>query len=276
MKFRIVSDSSSDVLEMKDCSFASVPLKIITNSKEYVDDSALDVDEMVCELEKYNGRSSSSCPNPQDWLKAFDDADNIFCVTITSGLSGSCNAANMAAREYMDANPDKKVYVVDTLSTGPENALIIQKLCEYIDGGFEFEDIVSKIKKYQKRTHLVFALESLHNLANNGRVGSVTAKLAGIIGIRIVGIASEEGTLEITNKSRGAKKMLADILENMKKFGYEGKKVRIHHCHNIEGANAIKSLILALYPKADIEIHKTRALCSFYAERGGLLVGYET
>lgn len=275
MKFRIVSDSSSDVTEIKDLSFGTVPLKIITDNKEYVDDSSLNVDEMIGDLEAYNGKSGSSCPNPQDWIDAFEDAENVFCVTITSGLSGSYNSASMAAEEYVTAHPDRRAYVIDTLSTGPENALIIEKLCEYVHSGIEFDEIVEKIKKYQKKTHLVFALESLHNLANNGRVSVVTAKLAGLIGIRIVGVASEQGTLEITNKSRGAKKMLSDIMENMKRFGYCGKKVRIHHCHNIEGANAIKELILKLYPKAVIEIHKTRALCSFYAERGGLLVGYE-
>lgn len=275
MNFKIVSDSSSDLLNVDGTAFSSVPLKIITDNKEYVDNAELDVDEMISDLEKYKGRSSSSCPNPQDWIEAFDDAENVFCVTITSGLSGSCNSANMAADEYMEKHPGRRVYVVDSLSTGPENALIIHKLCEYIEKGLGFDEIVEKIKKYQKHTHLIFALESLHNLANNGRVSAVTAKLAGIIGIRVVGVASEQGTLEITNKSRGAKRMLADILENMKRFGYEGKKVRIHHCHNLEGAKAIKELILSLYPKTKIEIQKTRALCSFYAERGGLLVGYE-
>ena len=275
MRFKIVSDSSSDMLEVENVSFASVPLKIITSEKEYVDDAQLDVDMMVEELEKHKGRSSSSCPNVQDWLSAFGDAENIFCVTITSGLSGSCNSANMAAKEYMDEHPERKVYVVDSLSTGPENALLIQKLCEYIEGGLEFDKIVETIQKYQKHTHLIFALESLHNLVNNGRVSALTAKIAGIIGMRIVGIASEQGTLEITNKSRGVKKTLSDIIENMKKFGYNGDKVRIHHCQNLEGAKAIKELILSIYPKAKIEIHKTRALCSYYAERGGLLVGYE-
>ena len=275
MKFKIISDSSSDMTEIEKIAFESVPLKIIAGEKQYVDNSLLDVDMMVEELESYKGRSSSSCPNVQDWLDAFGDAENIFCVTITSGLSGSCSSANMAAKEYMETYPERRVHVVDSLSTGPENALIIQKLCELIESGAEFDGIVERIKKYQKHTHLIFALESLNNLVNNGRVSALTARLAGIIGMRIVGVASEGGTLEIVNKSRGVKKMLADIVENMKKFGYNGSKVRIHHCQNSEGANAIKQLLLSIYPKAKIEIYKTRALCSFYAERGGLLIGYE-
>lgn len=275
MSFKIVSDSSSDILNISDVSYTSVPLKIITSEKEYADDVNLNVEDMLADLEKYKGKSSSSCPNVEDWLEAFGDEEKIFCVTITSGLSGSCNAANSAAKEYMSAHPDRKVCVIDSLSTGPENALIIDKLREMIMAGMDFEDIAEKIKKYQSRTHLIFALESLHNLANNGRVSNVVAKVAGILGIRVIGKASDEGTLEITNKSRGAKKAILDIVENMKKAGYKGERVKIHHCENLDVANSVKELILKLYPKAIIEIGKTRGLCSFYAERGGILVGYE-
>lgn len=276
MKFKIVSDSASDIMTIKEeIPFESVPLKIICGNQEYVDDSALDVDTMISDLEKYKGKTSSSCPNTSDWISAFGDSEYVFCITITSGLSGSYNSANAAASEYVEKHPDRRVCVIDSLSTGPENALIIEKICEYIKGGLDFDTIANNIKKYQKRTHLIFALESLHNLVNNGRVSAMSAKIAGIIGIRIVGVASSEGTLEITNKSRGAKKTLADIIDNMKKFSYQGGKVRIHHCQNPEGAEEIRRAILSIYPDAKVEIGTTAALCSYYAESGGVLVGYE-
>ena len=93
---KIVSDSSSDVLTMNGIAFESVPLKIITAQKEYVDDAGLDVRAMVEELQRYKGRSSTSCPNAADWLMAFGEAKWVFCVTITGTLSGSYNAACMA------------------------------------------------------------------------------------------------------------------------------------------------------------------------------------
>jgi DegV family protein with EDD domain len=275
MVFKIVTDSSADIMELENVDFAQVPLKIITADKEYVDNSDLDVAEMLTDLGSYKGRSSSSCPNVTDWLESFGDADCIFCVTITSGLSGSYNSAQMAAKEHMYNFPDKKVYVVDSLSTGPESALIIEKLRELILEGMPFDKIVDSIKSYQKRTHLIFALESLHNLANNGRVSPLVAKLAGVLDIRVIGKASEEGTLEMTNKVRGAYKTLMSILENMKKCGYEGGRLRIHHCENVDGAKVLRGEVRKLFPAADIKIRATRALCSFYAERGGLLVGFE-
>jgi len=275
MNYKIVTDSSSDVLSIADVELASVPLKIITTEKEYVDDKELKVSDMLADLEKYKGRSSSSCPNAVDWLEAFGEADGIFCVTITSGLSGSYNSARSAAAEYMYNYKNSKVHVIDTLSVGPESALIIEKLRELILDGNSFYDIVKKIEEYRKHTHLMFALESLHNLANNGRVKPIVAKISGALNIRVVGKASDEGTLEVTKKASGAYRALLAMLDMLDKHGYIGGKLRIHHCENLGGAKVLANEIKKLFPNADIKIRATRALCSFYAERGGLLVGYE-
>lgn len=275
MSYTIVSDSSSDLLILPGMDYANVPLKIITDKKEYVDDASLDVDGMIADLRSYKGISKSSCPNIDDWTAAFGDHDHILCVTITSGLSGSNNTANLALQEHLNTHPDKQGMVIDSLSTGPENALIIEKLQEMIEAKFSFEEIKQKIKEYQAKTHLIFSLDSLRNLANNGRVSTAVAKVAGILGIRVIGKASEEGTLEITNKARGRSKALADILSNMLKTGYAGGKVRIHHCQNLEAAESLVEMIKQKFHDAVIKVQETRGLCSFYAESGGLLIGYE-
>ena len=67
-QIKIVSDSSSDILECPGIDFASASLKIITAEKEFIDDSSLDTSEMVSFLEQYKGRSQTSCPNAEDWL----------------------------------------------------------------------------------------------------------------------------------------------------------------------------------------------------------------
>lgn len=275
MVYKIVSDSSSDLLQISGVPYATVPLKISTNEREFVDDSSLEVSEMLEYLEAYRGKSGSACPSVGEWLDAFGNADAVFCVTITSGLSGSYNAAMIAANEYMQAHENRRVFVLDSLSTGAESALLIEKLSELILQEVSFDDIVSQIKQYAAHTHLLFSLESLHNLANNGRVNPLVAKFAGLIGIRVVGCASEQGTLEILEKVRGAQKALLTIVKQMKKNGYAGGKVRIHHCENPELSQTLADNIRALYPNASVVISQTRALCSFYAERGGLLVGYE-
>jgi DegV family protein with EDD domain len=275
MNFKIVADSSCDLRNLADIPFESAPLKITTEEKDYVDNSELDVKEMLADLSTYKGRSRSSCPSSGEYLDAFGSVDNLFCITITSGLSGSLNAANVAAGQFREMYPDKNIHVIDSLSTGPENALLIFKLRELILEGKDFETVKAEITEYHKHTRLIFALENMHNLANNGRVSPIVAKMAGMLGIRAIGRASEQGTLEMICKSRGPINAAIDILNNMIGDGFKGGKVRIHHADNLTAAELLKTKILDKFPTSEIEIDVAGGLCSFYAEKGGLLVGFE-
>ncbi len=272
---KIVADSASDILSISDVPYEFAPLKIITSKKEYVDDSRLDVFEMVNELHTYKGKSSTSCPNTAEWLSCFGDAQIVFCVTITGTLSGSYNAAVMAKQCYEEKYPDRKVLVINSLSAGPEIALIIEKLKELILDGKDFVQIKDEITEYTQKTGLLFMLESMKNLANNGRVSPLVAKMAGILGIRIVGRASDKGDLEPLNKCRGEEKAIATIFEHLKSSGLKNGKVKIVHCFNERASIELKKKIEAELKNVKTEIYECRGLCGFYMEKGGMLVGYE-
>lgn len=274
-KLKIVSDSSSDLLKLDNADFDFSPMKILTDEREFVDDRNLDVNEMATYLENYKGKSRTSCPNPSDWLEAFGDADDIICVTITSALSGSYNSACVAKQIYEAENEGKRVFVLDTLSAGPEITLIVKKLEEYLKNGMDYDTVCGRIKAYTKQTGLVFMLKSLNNFANNGRVSPLVARIAGFAGICIVGKASDEGTLEPTHKCRGEARSIETIIKDLSAMGLKNGKVSIAHCQNEEGALKLKNLIAEKFKNAQVEIHKLRGLCSFYAEKGGFLIGFE-
>lgn len=272
---KIVADSSANLMQMPSVTFDDAPLKIITAEKEFVDDRTLDLEAMIDYFGGYKGKSQTSCPNPDDWMRAFGDADEIYCVTITSGLSGSYNAACIARDMYQEANPGRRVYVIDSLSAGPELTLIAEKLEQLILEEKTFEEICSIMPGYINNTGLLFSLESLNNFAANGRVSPAVAKIAGVLGIRIVGKASDAGTLEPTDKCRGEAKAIKTIFKHLKENGLLNGKVQIAHCRNKNAANTLKAMIEAELPNVQVRIGKNLGLCSYYAERGGLLVGYE-
>ena len=87
-QFRIVADSSCDLLTLDGADFVSVPLSIRTDAEEFYDDANLDVDAMVSMLRDTKGRSYSACPNIADWESAFGESGNVIAFTITSALSG--------------------------------------------------------------------------------------------------------------------------------------------------------------------------------------------
>ena len=165
MKITIVADSSSNIYKLENANYKFVSLKIISDTKEYVDDPDLDVLDMIDTMYSCRERFSTSCPNAFDWSEAFKGAENIFALTITKHLSGSYAAAQNAAADYLEQNPNGNIYVIDSLSTGPEMQLIIEKLCEFAESGLDFKEIIAKIDEYNNNTHLYFILENLNYLA---------------------------------------------------------------------------------------------------------------
>ena len=118
-------------------------------------------------------------------------------------------------------------------------------------------------------------LESMQNLANNGRVSPLVARLAGILNIRVVGKASNRGDLEPLDKCRGEKRSLEAMIGHMIAMGFSGGKVKIAHCFNENAAQRLTLMIKEKFENACIEAYNCRGLCSFYAEKGGLLVSFE-
>ena len=271
-KIKIVADSSANLLTLEKVPFASAPLTIRAGDMEFVDSAELDLENMLDYFSRYKGKSQTSCPNPGDWLEAFGDGEDIFAVTITSGLSGSYNTACAAKEIYEAEHPGRRVFVIDSLSAGPELTLIAE---EMITEGLEYEKICCRIKEYQQNTGLIFMLESLNNFAANGRVSPAVAKIAGVLGIRIVGKASDVGTLEPTDKCRGEAKSLSTLLEKLQDYGMAKGKVRIAHCQNEAAANRFADMIHAALPEVQVTVGINRGLCSYYAEKGGLLIGFE-
>ena len=274
MSFRIVSDSSSNVLSMGEANYTTVPLKVVAQ-KEYVDNAQLDLAGMMEALRNHKGTSGSSCPNVGEWLDAFGGAQEVFCITISRNLSGSYNAAMQAAESYMEENPGRKVFVFDSLSAGPELAMLAEKILQCEALGCDFETTRQKVLEYHNYVHTAFCLESMLNLARNGRVSMAVAKIAGMLGIRVVGTA-QNGQVTPVHKPRGAKKATQTIVEMMKERGFrDGNILRVAHCFGEEPALALRDAVLAEFPNTRFRLEHTTALCSFYAEAGGLMIGFE-
>ncbi len=274
MNYRIVSDSSSNVFAMSGAPYATVPMKIIAQ-REYVDAPGLDLPGMLADLRQHKGKSGSSCPNVQEWLDAFGDAENVFGITITKYLSGSYNAARQAGDIYMEEHPGRRVYIFDSLAAGPELMMIAEKIQTLAESGAAFDQVVEQVLAYHNHTHTFFCLRSMLNLARNGRVNPAVAKIADVLNIRVAGEA-KGGQIALAHKPRGDKKMIQTVVEMMQERGlYDGALVRIAHCFNESAAQGLEKAVQAIYPKCRFILEPTTALCSFYAEEGGLIIGFE-
>ena len=279
MTWKIVADSGCDYRQLVtpavDTTFVSVPLKIQVADQLFIDDHHLNIDQMMETMYATSEASKSACPSPDDYLRSFEGGDNIIVVTITGTLSGSHNSAQLAKNIYLEEHPETNIHVIDSLSAGGEVDLFVDKLNELIGQGLSFEEVVQTITAYQEKTKLLFVLTKVDNLVKNGRLSKLLGTVVGLLNIRMVGEASETGTLELLQKARGPKKSLQAAYEELVKAGYSGGRIVMAHRSNEKFCQQLSDLILERFPQADIKILPTSGLCSFYAEDGGLLMGYE-
>lgn len=268
--YKIIADSSCELRSIK-----TIPITIYNANVTYIDDENMDITGMLDTFAEYKGRTYTACPGCDAWLNAFDGSDEIYVITITSGLSGTYNSAEAAKEMYLAEHPEAKIQVFDSLSTGPGIVLLVEKIQELKEKGCSFEEVVRYMEDYRKRFRLFFALKSLHNLAQNGRVNKILASAVGALGISIIATASKTGTIDSCGKSRGDKKSIRELISEMEKSGYKGGKVRICHVENKSLADQFLQAFKAAYPKADITSSPASGLVSYYAERGAILAACE-
>ena len=278
MLWNIISDSSCDIFEIENLeenvNFSTVPFVITIDGVEYVDDENIDLDKLIDAMYASKNASLTACPSPETWYNEFSKEGYSCAVTITSALSGSYNSAIAAKDMILEDNPEKKVLIVDSLSTGPSPILIIKKLNELISEGFSFDEVSEKIMEYQKSIHTLFALSSFDNLVKNGRMNKLAGFVAHRLGLIGVGEATEKGTIGVKHIVRGKKKALNSIINEIKSIGLSGKEVIITHCQNNELAETLKGIIEETWSQVSVSIHPTRGLCSFYAEKAGLIISF--
>ena len=203
MKTKIVVDSAANLYALEGVDFACVPLKIITDHEEYRDDGTLDAVGMATTLRTYKGKTSTSCPNVSDWLEAFEEAER--CMPSPSRYPvrllqcGPVGGGRIPAGAPRQAGlrAGQPVHRPGAAASGRAPA-------DELAAGKDFDALCAEMLRYHEHTHLLFSLESLANLARNGRVKPAVAAVARMLGIRVIGQASAAGELDVICKTRGS------------------------------------------------------------------------
>ena len=281
MIWNIVSDSSCDLRTSAFHSdrvlFHSVPLRIQVGDQEFVDNDDLSVPEMLRAMAAEKSASSSACPSPADFAKAFEAGDCTVCFTISSNLSGTYNSAIMARDMVLEEYPEKRVCVIDSRATAGAMVLLIRRAKELMeaDETGDFDGICAQLRLYQAALRTCFTLENFDNLIKNGRMRPLVGTLLHSLGIHVIADATPQGTIHVADKARGEAKTFRSITALMRASKEcDGAEVVISHCENLEGAMKLKQQILEDLPVKQVEIISCRGLTSFYAMEKGLILGY--
>ena len=281
MTWNIVSDSSCDLrmasFESECVRFETVPLRIQVGDREFTDNDNLVIPDLLDAMSQEKSASSTACPSPAAFARAFEAGDCTVCFTISVNLSGTYNSAVMGREMVLEEHPEKKICIIDSKATAGAMVLLIRKAKELMeaDETGDFEGICDQLRLYQAALRTFFTLENFDNLIKNGRMRPLVGTLLHSLGIHVIADATPQGTIHVADKARGEAKTYKTITALMKSSkDCTGAEVVISHCENMAGALKLKQQILEDLPVKSVDVISCRGLTSFYAMEKGLIIGY--
>ncbi|TVY12165.1 DegV family protein [Candidatus Phytoplasma pini] len=162
-----------------------VPLSIILDGETHLENDLSN--NFFLKLLKENRTITTSQPNPQLFLKAFEDQfelgyEHLFCLTLSKTLSGTFDSARKAKQILNKSN----ITIIDTESVGPGMLFILQKFYEYLNNDYELDyaKIMQKINKIKKQGTMFFSIENLKQLVANKRISEFKYFLGRLLKIK--------------------------------------------------------------------------------------------
>lgn len=247
--YKIVVDSCGELPEelKKDGHFETVSLELEVDGYRIKDDETFNQLDFLRRVKKSIAGPKSSCPSPEQYMDAYEgEADHVYVVTLSGGLSGSYNSAVLGKNLYEEEHGDaKKIYVFNSKSASIGETLIGMKIQEFEEAGCGFEEVVEKVEEYIKSMNTYFVLETLETLRKNGRLSNLKAFIANSLNIKPVMGSTKEGLICQLGQARGMNKALERMVKDMisKTKDCENRILAISHCNCPERAKAVKEKI---------------------------------
>ncbi|MGN0169128.1 MAG: DegV family protein [Acetatifactor sp.] len=276
MSYKIVVDSCCELPKefLRDARFERVPLGLEVGDYQILDDENFNQEEFLRKVAEYPKCPKSSCPSPERFMEAYHtEAEHVYCVTLSSHLSGSYNSAVLGKELYREKYGAKDIHVVDSQSASGGEAQLALKLMELEETGLPFEEIVKEIEAYRDSVHTYFVLDNLETLRKNGRLTGVKALVASTLNIKPV-MGGDKGEIVQRSQTIGMKKALSKLTELAAEEVREPAERRliITHCNALQRAEQVKKMILEKVSFRDCIIMDTRGISSMYANDGGIIV----
>lgn len=220
---KILVDSSSDYEpeEIKEKGFEFVPISITIGDTDYIDGVSLEKDEFYEILKGTEDFPKTSQPSPQAFLDIFKYAkekqDTIFCILLSSELSGTCQSAQLA-KNMVDY---ESIYIIDSLSATYMIKILADYAYELVQKNTPAEEILQKIEALKPRVTLFAGLDTLEYLCKGGRLSKSAAAIGELANIKPVITVTEEGAVGVLGKCFGKNKAIAQVFKHLQESGLD-------------------------------------------------------
>lgn len=256
-----------------------VPLYLHFNDGQYKSGVTMDLQGFYQKIKETNELPRSAAPSPNDFYEAYKEVDPhtpILMLSLTKGLSSTYENAVIGKRMLLEDEPDRIIEVINTKTASCGIALLLHEANVKINEGYSFNELVGHLYERVEQTTTLFVLKTLENLVMGGRLDKVKGTIAKTLNIKLLMKASEEGSIDVSEKVRGDKKSIRRFIDQIGEYTkhFEDKVISMTHCNAEERAKNVLSQIRAKYPFKDAYLTETGPLISTYGGEGALVISF--
>jgi DegV family protein with EDD domain len=282
-KISIVTDSDSSLPESVASKYGILQVPISIRFGEECFETGLDInDKTLFERVDREGKlPTTAAPTPGNFADAFksafqkDGSKELICFCISSAMSATLEAAQIAARDVL---PDRKITVVDTKTLSVAQGFMAIAAAEAAAKGASVSEIIELTASIRDRSHIYGALASLKYLSMSGRVSQLAAGMAGMLNIKPI-LSVQNGKLDMLEKVRTRKKAWERVIELTKVDAAKSRieKMAVLHVTALGDAHELEALLRANLecPDEILVIELTPGL-SVHTGAGLVAVGFVT
>ncbi len=197
--------------------------------------------------------------NSSEYMDFFESylrtGKDLLHVTLSSGISGTYNSANIAAEELRLKYPDRKIYIVDSLAASSGYGLLIDKMADLKDEGMGIDELYAWVFEHRLEVNHWFFTSDLTYFIRGGRVSKTAGFVGNVLNICPLLNVSDKGELIPRMKVRPKKKVILETFNKMKLLAADGEdysgKCFISHAACYEDAKALATFIENYFKKLD-------------------------
>ena len=200
------------------------------------------------------------------------EGKDILHIAFSSGLSGTCSSAILAAQELMEEYPERKIVVVDSLAASLGQGLLVYFAQQKKEAGEDMDAVAQWAENNKLHIVHMFTVDDLYHLYRGGRLSKTAAVVGSVLNIKPVLHVDNEGKLVPVGKVRGRKKALLELVKAMeeKTQGYETDTVLISHGDCKEDAEFVAEKVRERYRVKTMIINHVGAVIGAHSGPGTL------
>lgn len=203
---------------------------------------------------------STSLINSDTLTKAFEpyleNGRDIIFVSISSGISGTAQAARIAADDLKSKYPDRRIAVIDTLCASLAEGIWAIRIAELREKGSSIDDVLAYFEREKMNMNQIFTVGDLKYLKRGGRISAAEAALGSLLSIKPILKGNELGKIVVHEKVRSRQRSLQMLADHTvaRLINPSEECVAIAHCDAPEDAQFVADTIRAKCPIKDIII----------------------